>query len=68
MPKKITAKARAKYLENRGRHCPFCNSGTIEGEVTRYEYDDPTQEVKCLECGKRWLDTLGPVDVEEITN
>lgn len=61
----MTAEQKADYLKSGGRHCPYCKSQNLDGEVTRYDHDDPEQDVTCLDCGKSWTDILGPIDVSD---
>ena len=52
------------YLEYGGLYCPLCSSSnltTIGGMD-----EDGCQSVKCLACGKMWIDVYTLTDAEEI--
>lgn len=61
----LTKEQIKQYLDGHGNRCPYCNSTNIDGGITRYECDDPTQEVDCLDCKKCWTDILGPIGLIE---
>lgn len=54
-----------KYLDSGGNFCPYCNSRNLDGGITEYKHDGPTQPIECLNCKKQWTDILGPIGVIE---
>ena len=57
---------KARYLENGGVRCPFCDSDDLEGGFIEVDEGGACQEVRCLACERRWRDSYKLVDVEEI--
>jgi len=61
----LTKERKQAYFDADGEICPFCNGSYIEGEQITIDKDRATQEVRCLDCGKYWVDTYKLVAVEE---
>jgi len=53
MKKAMTQK---QYVKSDGVRCPYCNGGNIEGESVEIDAGGASQEVRCLDCDKAWLD------------
>lgn len=48
--------SRAAYVKIHGSQCPFCYSNYIEGGHTEVDAAGAFQEIKCLTCGREWID------------
>ena len=55
-----------EYVDISGSRCPFCNSENIEGGNMDYYGSGVSQEVLCLDCGKRWMDDYSLTGFTEI--
>lgn len=64
----ITDEAKQKYIASDGNICPYCGSDQVDSEPVHLEGDYFVAYVICLnlDCDKRWKDTYGLVDVEEV--
>lgn len=71
--KPMTKAARKRHLQTAGQECcPFCkvenDPDTIECEdLNPVEDGEIEQIVKCLVCGRRWMDVFRLVEVKELT-
>ena len=45
-----------QYVQQKGLHCPFCNSVEFIGGSIEVSAGKASQEVTCSECGGAWLD------------
>jgi len=68
----MTKAARRRHIQNGGQQeCPYCkveiDIDTVEcGELDPVEDGDIEQTVKCLKCGRRWMDVFRLVEVHEL--
>lgn len=69
----MTEKARKKHIETAGMECcPFCNAENDPDEILECSELDTVEDgsieqtVKCLECGRSWMDIFRLVDVTEL--
>jgi hypothetical protein len=60
----MKARARSAYLKH-PHHCPYCETEQIEGGNLNTGDCHVWQEIKCLKCGKEWIDVYSLTDVEE---
>jgi hypothetical protein len=73
-PSKDVKGARKRHIRTAGSEvCPYCKADNdmcgmnIEyGDLDPVEDGDIQQEVKCLQCGRRWMDIYRLVDVHEL--
>jgi hypothetical protein len=64
VPTRVYRNDSSGYLDNRGMHCPFCDSDDIEAGPA--EADELlTQQVRCNACTKQWRDYYELVGYEE---
>ena len=55
-----------RYIENRGNHCPFCDTDSVTGLQFESDADVVWRLVVCDKCDKYWNDIYKLVDVEEV--
>lgn len=46
-----------EYVESGGDHCPYCESGSIQGESLEVSGGQVTQKVWCCDCEAEWQDS-----------
>jgi hypothetical protein len=61
----MQVKQAKEYLEERGRACPFCGSGDIEGGSMNFEAGEIAQRISCHECSERWTDVYKLIAVAD---
>lgn len=63
----ITEEQQSAYYKAPG-HCPYCGAGTVERRSeSDPSPDDPSQEVECDSCGRRWMEIYLYVQIEPIS-
>jgi|SRR5688572_17744762 len=60
----IGREAKAEYLSSGGIHCPFCHSFQIEGDSFECDSGVVLQEIRCLDCHRRWEDVYKLHDIQ----
>ena len=61
----LTTEQRAKYIADRGEHCPFCGDFRIEGDSVYVDIGTAWQDITCTECRKSWRDLYTLTGIEE---
>jgi len=61
----LTPEQIKEYLENPNT-CPCCKSNDIEGDHIEPSDKSASQIIRCLSCGKKWLDVYILTSVEEV--
>lgn len=55
-PAQVTEQMVQDYVRKGGVRCLFCGSHDIEGGSYDYESPELGQKVRCLACGRSWID------------
>ena len=55
------------YLENKGLSCMYCDEGNVEGGDLEFEMGRIEHEMRCTDCGRRWIDVYKLSDVAFFT-
>lgn len=66
----FTEKQKHKYLQDKGRTCPYCESSDIASSPYSVHIDSlkAYQGIECEDCGKKWRNCYNLVDIQEIDN
>ena len=62
----LSKEQKEKYIDDEGRHCPFCESKTISCGEPTVEVTTIFQNVVCYTCKKEWTDGFTITNVEEM--
>lgn len=63
--KKLTDKQIRVYIKNCGVACPYCGNPDTEGDSGEFG-ENCSQEMRCLACGRRWIDLYTLTGVMEV--
>ena len=55
-----------QYVDISGSRCPFCGSENVEGESFDHYGEGVSQDIECLDCGKKWTDDYALAGYTEI--
>lgn len=61
----MTDEIKKEYVENGGTYCPYCDSGELFASHADNEDGIITQDIKCMNCGKKWTDVFKLIRVVE---
>ena len=61
----LTKQAIQTYIEGGGVRCPYCQAEDIEGDSVEIDEGTASQEVRCHDCGKGWVDCYSLTSIAE---